>query len=122
MHVKFGVRTCFGRQGVLLGNCSKKLITKMRPTSDIVVSIDSATIRCCTGHLIAVVKNHNVPLARVLMLDSLLPQFDLVFGIDVIEHLGRLSVKDGKIVLGVPVLGFVLVKKILVPSYSLIQM
>ena len=85
---------------------ARKLVGEVRPSRDVVVSVDGSILRCSVGHMRLVVQDRCMN-ARVLVLDSLLSQFDLVLGMDVIQEIGGLYVKDGKVVLGDPALSLV---------------
>ena len=66
---------------------ARKLVNEVRPSRDIVLSVDGSILRCGTGYLELAVQDRSIR-TRVLVLDSLLSQFDLVLGMDVIQEMG----------------------------------
>ena len=85
---------------------ARKLVDEVRPSRDVVVSVDGSILRCSVGHARLVIQDRCIN-ARVLVLDSLLSQFDLVLGMDVIQEIGGLYVKERRVVLGDPALSLV---------------
>lgn len=77
----------------------KKLITTVRPSFKIILSVDGAMLKCRSGQLSICIQNRSL-FTKVLVLDELLPHFDLMLGMDIIQQMGGLLIKDDKIYFG----------------------
>ena len=70
---------------------AKRLAKCVLPCSGSVIQVDGSSVKCAMGDVVVSVNSHEIKL-NCLILDSMMAEFDLIVGMDVIHQLGGMHI------------------------------